>query len=59
MVEEFQEKSNNKICQKFEAYDKNRQTQLKNMMKRLEEHVSDPSVTFVHTVPVTNRGLPW
>ncbi|XP_076440402.1 uncharacterized protein LOC143279938 isoform X1 [Babylonia areolata] len=40
MAEEFQEKINNKICQKFEVYEENRQSQLQNMMKRLREHAN-------------------
>lgn len=40
MAEEFQEKINNKLSQKFEVYEENKHNQLQTMLKRLREHVS-------------------
>ncbi|KAL8606504.1 hypothetical protein ACOMHN_037735 [Nucella lapillus] len=40
MVEEFQEKINSKVSQKFEVYEENRQSQVQSMIKRLREHAN-------------------
>ncbi|XP_025110438.1 stathmin-3-like isoform X2 [Pomacea canaliculata] len=40
MAEEFQEKINNKLSQKFEVYEENKHNQLQTMLKRLREHAN-------------------
>nr|KAG5700805.1 hypothetical protein BaRGS_035008 [Batillaria attramentaria] len=40
MMEDFQEKINSKISQRFEVYEENRQSQLQSMLTRLKEHAN-------------------
>lgn len=41
MVKSFEEKSEMKLSQKMEIYEENRQNQLKSMLVKLQDHVSD------------------